>query len=637
MRNRPRFIFGATRWFWILLVASSSCGGSKPDVGGSTAETVLSARPTSEADALTHVAGRIETVDGVPLAGVWVALNDLDGNLVVAVESDEGGRFRAARPKQSFALTATSSHGAAAFLSNDQIAAVGQRPILIRLGPIGAALTIHGHVSLVGGQLPVPFLVSFRRASKEKGDIFIAPVSSDGTFSLTAPPGRYFAGSQSPDVVSTATWASGEAGDRVEVDLEMSLRVPAPDDVVAWVGANAIALNTAVPDAPDDDLAPLVSALGGARLIGVGESTHGTAEFFQIKRRLFQRLVKERGVTTLAMEANVADAEIVDAYLQTGRGTVDEAIKHLFLLWRTTEVRDLLAWMRAYNADPKHRKKLRFVGYDVQSASEPRARVLAYLKKVDPNSVALLDPLDSLKPGSGGMVELTSEQKAATRDAAARLVGVFLEKKQSFLTRSKAAEYESALHFARIIGQAQARYAAATPEEGFAERDKGMAENVAWLSERAGSEEPIMIWAHNGHIQHQSDGLLGRNMGTRLREQYGDGYVSIGFMLARGEYRASVDRTRPRETVLVPLDASAPGFLAETFARAGKPIFAMDLRRVPAGTVRDWLSAPHLLHSCGWLVSEEERKGSVGSITRQFDVIIYVGRTTGATRLDLPR
>jgi erythromycin esterase len=231
------------------------------------------------------------------------------------------------------------------------------------------------------------------------------------------------------------------------------------------------------------------------------------------------------------------------------------------------------------------------------------------------------------------MVELTPEEEAQTLAAATRLVEAFTNKRKAFVARSKPGEYAVNLHYAQIIGQAQARYAADTPGQQFTQRDRGMAENVAWIADQIGNNARIMVWAHNGHVRLESEGLLGRSMGSRLRERFEQGYVSIGFVLNRGEYRAVPDPKQPRESVLVPLDASAPGYLAETLSRVGAPIFAIDLRRAPAGPVRDWLSAPHLVHSCGWLVSDAERLGAVASITKQFDLVIYIDQTTGATPL----
>ncbi len=232
-----------------------------------------------------------------------MAVNAPSGELLAAIQTDGAGRFRIPRPDERFALTVTSLRGSGVFIPVDETGAVSSQPLAIRLGASDTGLALHGHVSLAGGAPPSPFLISAARISNDEGDIFIAPVSAKGTFSLVVPPSEYFLWMQSPDVLSPGIRVFGAANERVETSLAASLRVPAPREAVEWLAAEAIPLSSSNPDDPDDDLAPLVAALGDARIIGAGEATHGTAEFFRIKHRLFKRLVAEHGVTVLAMEA----------------------------------------------------------------------------------------------------------------------------------------------------------------------------------------------------------------------------------------------------------------------------------------------------------------------------------------------
>ena len=287
--------------------------------------------------------------------------------------------------------------------------------------------------------------------------------------------------------------------------------------------------------------------------------------------------------------------------------------------------------MRDYNANPGHPHKIRFRGYDVQDARVPLERLRDYLKKVDRKHVAMLAPLDALvpEPGSGG-VALTSPQREQTAAAAAELIEHLTIHRARYIARSGPASYRRHLQYARIVAQAQARFAADSPRDRFELRDLGMAENLAWILEDEGPDARAMVWAHNGHIRVDPTGLLGRNMGNRLRERFGDDYVAVGLVLKDGEYRVSRDRAHPRESVFAPLDASAPGYLAETFTRVEIPMFALDLRHIPSGPVLDWLKAPHLVHSCGWLLDEAEQRGGLASITREYDLIVYVDHTTGA-------
>jgi erythromycin esterase len=583
--------------------------------------------------------GTVEAPDGSAASGAVVALNRIAPNLpsdeqrIALVRTDAQGRFRLPRPREPFAITVTSPRGSAVVVTPIDPSRTPSLPgtsSTLRLGPISSGAVLAGTLRYVGGVLPAGTLVAASRVSKDEGDIFYGEISGDGTFTLPLPAGTYGVHIATEDgIISRPARVSGGAGARMEVALDASPRAPAPDEVVAWVKERAIPISAEL-GTDDQDLAPLVAAFGDARMIGVGEATHGTLEFSVIKDRLFRRMVATHGVTVLAMEANFADAELVDAYLQTGRGTPDEAVKHLFRVWQTEEVRDLIAWMRTWNADPKHRRKIHFRGYDVQGARESMAAVRTYLKRVDPPAESLLGALAALdaKTNTRGMVELTDAQKAETSAAAAGLVDHFAAHQRAYIARSDAAGYALAAQHARAIQQAQARFAGPTFKEQFAARDRAMGDNAVWLLEQAGPDARMMVWAHNGHVQLDASALPAANMGMRLRERLGAQYLSVGFVMNKGAYRASPDPKTPKTSVEVPLAPVEPGYIAEAFARIDVPTFAIDLRTAPGGLVSGWLAAPHLLHSCGWIVREDERTGYPDSLAHLFDMAIYVGQSS---------
>ncbi|QRK12534.1 erythromycin esterase family protein [Archangium violaceum] len=133
------------------------------------------------------------------------------------------------------------------------------------------------------------------------------------------------------------------------------------------------------------DLAPLVPVLAQVRVVGLGESTHGTREFFQLKHRMFEFLVSELGFTAFVLEANFTASAAVDHYVLTGEGAPARLLAGLQLWpWNTEEVLALIQWMRAYNADPAHPRKLRFYGMDATLSVGPARAMLDYLAQVDP-------------------------------------------------------------------------------------------------------------------------------------------------------------------------------------------------------------------------------------------------------------
>ena len=104
-----------------------------------------------------------------------------------------------------------------------------------------------------------------------------------------------------------------------------------------------------------------------ARLVALGEATHGTREFFQLKHRMLEFLVSELGFTVFGIEATMPEAFDVNEFVLTGKGDPARALAGMyFWTWDTEEVLEMIRWMRNYNSDPRHEKKVKFYGFDAQ-------------------------------------------------------------------------------------------------------------------------------------------------------------------------------------------------------------------------------------------------------------------------------
>ncbi|RYG48112.1 hypothetical protein EON79_05470, partial [bacterium] len=140
-------------------------------------------------------------------------------------------------------------------------------------------------------------------------------------------------------------------------------------DALVQMRKAAVPIRTVEAKGDFRDLEPLRRAIGGAKIVGLGEATHGSREIFQMKHRLFAFLVERMGFTVFALESSMPKTIAMDRYVTTGEGDLDAAVKAQgFWTWDTEEVRDLLVWMWTYNKNPRHRTKLRVVGVDMQDA-----------------------------------------------------------------------------------------------------------------------------------------------------------------------------------------------------------------------------------------------------------------------------
>src|SRR5215475_11710059 len=157
----------------------------------------------------------------------------------------------------------------------------------------------------------------------------------------------------------------------IAVAMSGAARAHAEAEVVAWLKANALPLATVEPGSPFHDLAPLRAMLSKARVVSLGESTHGTREFFKLKHRLIEYCVAEFGFTIIAFEANYGSMLAVNDYVLHGKGDIADVIAPGvgFDIYDTEEVLALVEWVRSWNLS--HARKVQFQS---RHAGEPTGR-----------------------------------------------------------------------------------------------------------------------------------------------------------------------------------------------------------------------------------------------------------------------
>jgi erythromycin esterase-like protein len=156
------------------------------------------------------------------------------------------------------------------------------------------------------------------------------------------------------------------------------------EPVASWIRSHAIPIQTVEPGSGFADLNPVAGIVGNATIVGLGEATHGTREFFQLKHRLIEYLVNEEGFNVFAIEANMPEAQRLNDFVLKGQGDPGKLLKGLyFWTWDTQEVLDMILWMRDYNAAGHGR--IEFTGFDMQEPGVATANVAAFVAKNDPD------------------------------------------------------------------------------------------------------------------------------------------------------------------------------------------------------------------------------------------------------------
>jgi erythromycin esterase len=381
------------------------------------------------------------------------------------------------------------------------------------------------------------------------------------------------------------------------------LLVPTPGHVNS-VRRQAIPFTTAVAGNGFDDLWPLEDVLGDARIVSLGEATHGTKEFFQMKHRLLEFLVTEMGFTHFSIEANMPETYKVNQYVLTGQGDPAELLEGmLFWTWNTQEVLDMIHWVRAYNASG--RGPVQFTGFDAQFSSGAADNLQELLTVADPAYLATVtSTLARFRT-----LDQTWQATAADRTAARGLYDHISGRRSVYLATHSAEQVDWMIQNARVIVQVIELMIGVTP------RDQSMAENVGWILDHAPAGSKIVLWAHNGHVA-KTPGWMGKY----LDDRYGDDMYVLGFTLGEGRYNAISAQGLTSHQAHPPVKGS----LETLFQATGMPRFILDLRR-NSGLAK-WFREPRLMQSHGAVAYQCAFYPTV--VSEDYDGLIWIDPTS---------
>ena len=260
------------------------------------------------------------------------------------------------------------------------------------------------------------------------------------------------------------------------------------------------------------------------KVIGLGEATHGNAEFQELKLDVLKVLADQYNVDCFAMEMDYGEGVIIDDYINGhSEMSIDEMMSRInFTIYKTEDIRDLIEWMKDYNRS--HGDKLSFYGFDLQN---PDVDLKLILDFVADHSIA----------EGAGLADIFDgylNNNVSFRDASLREGFEMLSSLGIALKASREA-YQDLYHYDRILdcieNVLRTRELAAKYDgdngmvEGAQYRDQMMALKVIELSESLDGSR-MMITGHNGHIGYA--GNYTRTMGSFIRDELGDSYCAIG-------------------------------------------------------------------------------------------------------------
>lgn len=410
---------------------------------------------------------------------------------------------------------------------------------------------------------------------------------------------------------------------------------------------DVIASRTATLPPPDDPaFAEAFDQLAQARVVLLGEATHGTAEFYRARAGITRRLIQEHGFRIVAVEADWPDALRIDRYVR-GRssGAVSEPVFTRFptWMWRNIEVADFIDWLQEHNATRPEAERTSFHGLDLYGLSGGIAEVLAYLDRVDPDEAkrareryGCMTPWQR-EPAHYGHAVVTERHAGCQAEVTKQLM-TLLERRLAYSAQD-GEEFFDAVQNARLIRAAESYYR--IMYEGSTEswnlRDRHMFETLRTLMEQRGAK--AVVWAHNSHIGDAAATEMGWggqfNIGELCRTAYGRDAVLIGFGTDRGRVAAASEWGGPMEFKQI-RPALARSW--EAAFRDHAPARSLCSWR-EAGDVREALSDTRLERAIGVIYRPETERGShyfEAVLAEQFDAFVWFADTSPVTPLSGP-
>lgn len=386
----------------------------------------------------------------------------------------------------------------------------------------------------------------------------------------------------------------------------------------------------------------LVERLRNARIVLIGESTHGTAEFYRMRARITEALIARSGFNIVAIEGDWPDAAAVDAAVRRRPApTLRERPFSRFprWMWDNLEMQRFAEWLRRYNdCLPSEAQKVGLHGLDIYSLNNSIGAVVSFLDRVDPEAAAearerysCFTPWET-DPATYGRGAVTGRLASCEAEAVA-VLGSLLRERLSRAARDPEGAFDAERN-AAVVRSAEQYYRAMYrgSAESWNLRDRHMAETLEALLAHRGPDAKAIVWAHNSHIGRASATSMGTrgetNIGQLLRERYGDRVFSIGFGTHTGTVAAASDWDGPMEVKRV--RPSHPDSYERVFHETGIARFFLPLRQPLAASVRSSLLAPRLERAIGVVYRPETELVShyfEATLPLQFDEFIWIDET----------
>jgi erythromycin esterase-like protein len=405
-----------------------------------------------------------------------------------------------------------------------------------------------------------------------------------------------------------------------------------------------------------DGLGAVLERVGEARLVLIGEATHGTQEFYRIRAELTRALITQKGFTIVAVEADWPDAYRANRYVHCASAdrnaveALDDFRRFPRWMWRNHEVVRFLEWLRGHNTECVQEDRAGFYGLDLYSLHSSMAAVLEYLSSVDPEAAQRARERYSCFEAFGedaqsyGYAATLGLTRSCEDDVVAQLIDL-REKGLAYAAGPEgiaADEHFVAEQNARLVKNAENYYRAmfGSRQQSWNLRDTHMMETLDALishrSNRTGASARAVVWAHNSHLGDARATEMGHhgeiNLGQLARERHGSEACLVGLTTFTGTVTAASDWDEPARRMQV--RSALPASYEALLHTAGLDRFMLSFEDEALCAA---LTTSRLERAIGVIYRPNTERLShyfTAQLCKQFDIVLHADRTNALDPLE---
>ncbi|HEV7349933.1 erythromycin esterase family protein [Telluribacter sp.] len=317
----------------------------------------------------------------------------------------------------------------------------------------------------------------------------------------------------------------------------------------------------------EQDLDVLLNEIGDARVVLLGEASHGTSEYYTWRAAISRRLIQEKGFDFIAVEGEWADSYRVNNFIKGEKKDSAAAVNVLrqydrwpTWMWGNYEVASLVTWLNAHNQSRTTQEKVGFYGLDVYCLWESMTELMPYIQGADPALVkAAQNVHQCFQPFSADAQEYARAVANASADCRVETSKLWntISKQSNGTPRIEALFVAQQNALVALNGERYYRSMVSSNTESWNIRDRHMAQTLRRLLDFHGPDSKAIVWEHNTHVGDArytdmvNSGEV--NVGQLAREEYGqDNVYLVGFGSYSGTVIAGSSWGAPLQTMPVP-------------------------------------------------------------------------------------